>query len=145
MAGLEVTTSLSTEDDVPTLASIMTTAFAAVDAAYPLVWSSDAIHAAVAIKGLFTPLQREGRLTFKAMDGVKIVGFATWNLPKPNTPKKALDLGKGENKKPQSVPEIPGVNTKFLDEKMNAFKEASERDVEPSEDISNSPGFHSTI
>jgi hypothetical protein len=64
-----------------TLASIMTAAFSASDAAYQLIWSrpeaAEGIHDAVAVQGLFSPVQQEHRLTFKAMDGEKLVGFAT--------------------------------------------------------------------
>lgn len=132
-----ITTALAAEDDAPTLASIMTSAFSVSDAAYPLIWSSDKVHTDVAVYGLFTPVQQEHRLTFNALDGEKIVGFATWNLPDPNAPKKALQADKKDGaKSSKGLPEIPGVNTALWNLKENGLREASGRDVEPSEDMS---------
>ncbi|KAH9210871.1 hypothetical protein DL95DRAFT_392979, partial [Leptodontidium sp. 2 PMI_412] len=81
-----ITTQLATEDDAPALASIMTAAFSAADAAYPLIWGSAAegTHDMISIVGLFTPVQKPERVTYKAVDEEtqKVVGFATWTLPK---------------------------------------------------------------
>ena len=149
MAPPNIATVLATEDDAPLLASIMTAAFACSDAAYPLVWggAGDEVHDAVAIKGLFSPVQKETRLTYKAMDGNKMVGFITWNLPNPDAPLKAevnateskeKEEGK-EEKKASGLPEIPGVNTELWREKVDGPREAHHRDVEPSKDIRNVP------
>lgn len=143
-----MTTALAAEEDAPALASIMTAAFSASDAAYPLIWNGPAapkgIHDVVVIKGLFSPVQKEGRLTFKAMDGENIVGFATWTLPKSDTPRRTHV--EKRRMKPRSrtssvLPEIPGVSMALWSEMVDGLKEASDRDVELSEDICNSFPF----
>lgn len=63
-----------------------------------------------------------------------MVGFATWNLPKPDAPKKK-DRDVEEVKKSRGFPEIPGVKTELWNEKVDGPKEAYMRDVEESEDI----------
>lgn len=93
----------------------------------------------VALKGLFTPLQKEGRVTFKALDGEKVVGFATWNLPKPKVEEpitQSEDKGRGEKEgeKGAGLPQIPGVNTELWGEKVEGPKTFYYRDVEPSKD-----------
>lgn len=74
------------------------------------------------------------------------MGFATWRLPKPNAPKKALQVeDKGVDKKSRGLPNIPGVNTVLWGEKLDAAKEAAERDAEPSEDMGTFPSSLSNI
>jgi hypothetical protein len=70
MAPPSITTTLATEEDALRLASVMTAGFAASDVAYPLIWGSapEGTHDTIAINGLFTPVQKEGRVTFKAID-----------------------------------------------------------------------------
>jgi hypothetical protein len=138
MPAPNITISLATEEDAPTLASIMTSAFSVSDAAYPLIWGrvGDEVHANVSLKGLFSPVQRETRLTFKAVSGKEVVGFATWNLPKANAPKRT-EREVEEIKKSNGLPKIPGVNTDLWGEKINGPKEAYYRDFEESEDICN--------
>lgn len=129
---------LAEEADAASLASIMTAAFSASDLVYPLIWSSQAaagIHDIVAIKGLFTPVQRSLRTTYKAMDGDQIAGFATWALPDANAPKKTLSADAGEMKKSMGLPDIPGVNTTLWRRKQAGASAAAERDVELSEDM----------
>jgi len=136
MTNLDVTISLAAESDAPTLASIMTAAFVNSDAAYRLIWSSDATHTDVAVKGLFNPVQKAGRLTFKAMTGERLVGFATWELPKPNALEKEDSLEKvEETSNPRGLPDIPGVNTKLWNEKVNRPRAAYERDMDTSKDM----------
>lgn len=52
-----ITTTLATEKDAPQIASVMTSAFAASDAAYSLIWGSaeEDTHDKVSIFGLFSP------------------------------------------------------------------------------------------
>ncbi|PVH82281.1 acyl-CoA N-acyltransferase [Cadophora sp. DSE1049] len=77
---------LAAEDDAPVLASIMTAAFSTSDAAYPLIWGSapEGTHDTMSIVGLFSPVQKPDRVTYKAVDEdtKMVVGFATWGLPK---------------------------------------------------------------
>jgi hypothetical protein len=126
----QFTTRLGQECDVDTLSSIMTDAFAATDAAYPLIWGSAApgTHEMVATKGLFTPLQKEGQITDVAIDASseKIVGFATWELPKERVP----EGGKGGG-----MPDIPGVNMQLFNQKLGASRAARSRDVDPTKDF----------
>lgn len=106
------TTTLATDEDADDLASITTSAFSACDAAYPLIWAGagDDVHKSVAKKGLFTPVQTEYRKTYKAMDGDRIIGFATWNLPDPSAPAAG-------SRSRNTLPDIPGVNTRLWNEK----------------------------
>lgn len=84
----------ATEVDAPSLA------FSASDSAYPLIWGrdglGDATHDAVALKGLFSPVQSEGQVTHVAIVDCEaertVVGFARWMLPDP----KAVGNGKRE-------------------------------------------------
>lgn len=69
-----------------------------------------------------------------------MVGFATWDLPKPDAPKRKDRVAEEVNgtsgiKKSRDLPEIPGVNTELWGEKVDGPKEAHVRDVEESEDI----------
>lgn len=134
-----IITTLALEEDARALASVMTAAFSASDAAYPLIWAGpeapEGIHDEVAIKGLFSPVQQEHRVTFKATDGGKLVGFATWDLPKPNIPKKEVQVGKEGEDVPRGLPDIPGVNTILWSEKLDGPKEAADRDADLSKDI----------
>jgi len=134
MAPSNIIISLATEDDATTLASIMTAAFAASDASYPLIWPSDALHTEVATKGVFTPVQNQYRLTFKAIhsDSKQIVGFATWTLPEPQ---KEPELGTNKTSSFEELPVIPGVNMKLWREKLLGLREACDRDFVASEDM----------
>ncbi|KUJ12588.1 uncharacterized protein LY89DRAFT_688241 [Mollisia scopiformis] len=132
MVSPAITTTLATEEDAQTLASIMTSAFSASDAAYPLIWAGptapDGIHDIVAVKGLFSPVQKEDRLTFKAVDGERVVGFATWNMPKGNAAvRRKVEKG--------GLPNIPGVNVSLWSEKVEGLKDVADRDVEPGKDM----------
>jgi hypothetical protein len=82
----------------------------------------------VAVKGLLSPLQKEGQVTYVAVDtsSQKVVGFAMWNLPRQKIPAG----GKGEG-----MPDIPGVNIKLLDEKFNGTQKARSRDVDLTTDF----------
>ena len=141
-----ITTTLATEEDAPTLASLVTLGFSTSDAAYPLIWGGapEGTHDAVALKGLFTPVQNEGRVTFKALDGERLVGFATWNLPKPKVEivEKVEEAEKKEDKR-SGFPEIPGVNTELWGDKLDGSKRFYYRDVDPSKDICTLPVFYS--
>jgi len=128
-----ISISLATEEDAPALGSVMTAAFAASDAAYPLIWGSapEGTHDMIAVKGLFTPVQQEGRVTFKAVDEAngRLVGFSTWNMPKekkdePQTAEKAGGL-----------PPLPGVNLELWGEKVGGPRKFYDRDVDASKDI----------
>jgi hypothetical protein len=133
MAPPSITTTLATEEDASRLASIMTAGFAASDAAYPLIWRSapEGTHDTISVKGLFTPVQKEGRVTFKAVDETdKIVGFATWNLPKEKVSEKAVDGKKGGG-----LPPLPGVNIELWEDKSSGPKEFYYRDVDPTKDL----------
>lgn len=87
----------------------------------------------VAVKGLFSPLQKEGEITYVAVDtsSEKVVGFATWQLPKQNVPEKGNE---GER-----IPDIPGVNMKLWDEKLNGTQAARRRDLDPTKDFCKPP------
>jgi hypothetical protein len=99
---------LATDEDGPAMASVVTAAFAASDAAYPLIWGgvSKETHDMVVLKGMFSPVQREWRKTFKAVDeDGNVVGLATWTLPKPK-PAEGEEVKSGGG----GIPDIPGVN-----------------------------------
>lgn len=123
---------LGQDSDVGSLASIITAAFASTDHAYPLIWGAAApgTHEMVAVKGLFTPVQKEGKVTFVAVETStnSVVGFATWDLPKKKLPK----TGKGSGER---IPDISGVNMKLWEEKLRASEPARERDVDPTKDF----------
>lgn len=133
MTAPNISISLATEEDAPALASVMTAAFAGSDAAYPLIWGSagEGTHDMVSVKGLFTPVQKEGRVTFKAVDEAngKLVGFATWNMPKEKKeePKTAETAG--------GLPPIPGVNLELWGEKVGGPRKFFDRDVDAEKDI----------
>ncbi|KAE8453020.1 hypothetical protein EG329_012207 [Mollisiaceae sp. DMI_Dod_QoI] len=133
MSTSNVSISLATEDDASALASVMTAAFSACDAAYPLIWGSapEGTHEMLAEKGLFSPVQKEGRFTFKAVDETngKLVGFATWNMPK----EKVVGSQAGEQK--GGLPELPWVNMELWNEKTGRPKKFHDRDVDDSKDI----------
>jgi hypothetical protein len=140
---------LATEDDAPSLASVMTTAFASSDKAYPLIWGSakEGTHDMVTEKALFSPVQKEGRVTYKAVDtqSGRMVGFATWNMPKA---KVAMSETVGKEERKGWLPELPGVNMELWNEKAAGPKKFYERDVDPSKDIRTSPFisiFHLTF
>lgn len=125
---------LATEEDAPTLASIMTAAFSASDAAYPLIWGSapEGTHDMISVKGLFTPVQKEGRVTFKAVNTEdKIVGFVTWSLPKERKP----DDGSKGKEGSGGMPDLPGVNMGLWMEKLGGPKKLFERDVDKEKDM----------
>lgn len=131
-----ITTSLATDQDAPTLASIMTAAFAAGDATYPLVWGAapEGTHDNIVINGLYTPVQQEGRVTYKAVDkGTgELVGFATWSLPKVGSE----DQGKEKReKKDVGLPELPGVNMELWRLKFNGMRGFRERDIDATKDM----------
>jgi hypothetical protein len=85
----------------------------------------------ISVMGLFTPVQKEGRVTFKAVDETeKVVGFATWNLPKEKVPEKP-----GDRKKGGGLPPLPGVNIELWEDKSSGPKEFYYRDVDPTKDI----------
>ncbi|KUJ11994.1 uncharacterized protein LY89DRAFT_688477 [Mollisia scopiformis] len=134
MATSNISISLATEDDAQALASVMTAAFAASDAAYPLIWGSaeEGTHDAISVKGLFTPVQKEGRITFKAVDDVsgKLVGFATWNMPKekPVVPPQAAEKMGG-------LPPLPGVNLELWGAKVAGPRKFYDRDFDVYQDI----------
>ena len=80
-------------------------------------------------------------MTFKAVDGERLVGFATWNLPKPKAEEKVKeneDKRKGD-KKGGGLPEIPGVNTELWGDKLDGPKTFYFRDVDLSKDICTPP------
>jgi hypothetical protein len=137
MAPPNITTTLALESDAAALASILTAGFSASDVAYPLIWGSAApgTHDTVSVKGLFTPVQKVGRETYKAVDSVsgRIVGFATWNLPKEKAQGGAVGGG---------LPEIPGVNMELWTLKAEAMKGSYSRDVQVDKDMRTSPIFH---
>lgn len=137
-----ITTTLATEKDAPALASLITLGFSSSDSAYPLIWGSapEGTHNMVALKALFSPVQKEGRVTFKAVDGEKIVAFATWNLPEPRIELSANEVGaKTEGKGGDGLPEIPGVNMELWRDKLEGPKKFYHRDVDPSRDICQFP------
>lgn len=130
---------LAEEEDAPSLAEIMTAAFSASDAAYPLIWTAQAppgLHDDVALNAIFTPVQHRLRVTYKAMAGDRLVGFATWSLPDVNAPKKHARVEvQGDVNNIPTMPKIPGVEWDLWYLKQKDSQEAGKRDVEPSEDI----------
>jgi hypothetical protein len=104
----------------------MTTSFKASDAAYPLIWgkAAEGTHEAIAVKGIFSPVQIEGRVTYKAVDSTtgRIVGFATWKLASPKS--------EGEKKGDSGLPDLPDVNMKLWNEKAEGPEGSVQRDVE---------------
>jgi len=136
MVKSNINITLATEDDAPRLASLMTAGFASADAAFPLIWGSapEGTHDMVAEKGLFTPVQKEGRLTFKALHlNEKIVGFATWSLPKLEA------SGSLEEARKRGLPQLPLVNMELWEAKMVGPQEFYYRDVEQEKDMRISP------
>ncbi|KAF8862419.1 acyl-CoA N-acyltransferase [Acephala macrosclerotiorum] len=135
MSASTVSISLAAEDDASAIASITTAAFAACDAAYPLIWGSapEGTHDMIAEKGLFTPVQKEDRVTFKAVDDAsgKIVGFVTWNMPK----EKAVVSQTGKGKKGAGLPDLPGVNMELWGDKVAGPRQFYDRDVDVSKDM----------
>ncbi|KAL2074976.1 hypothetical protein VTL71DRAFT_8756 [Oculimacula yallundae] len=135
MSSTEFTTALATEDDGPALASIMTAAFSHSDAAYPLIWASadEGTHDRMCIMGLFTPVQKSDRVTYKIMDDEiqKAVGFATWTLPKESPESK--DRESQERK--GGLPSLPGVNIELWMDKVGGTRGFSERDVDKAKDM----------
>ena len=113
---MAITIVLAVESDAQTLASIMTTCFGASDAAYKITWGAEPgpkweMHNDFSVKGLFTPVQKEGRVTFKAVDeeSGKVVGFASWTMPKAAVPKVDAGELKEVVEKKKGPPVFPGV------------------------------------
>jgi hypothetical protein len=131
MVSSSITTTLALESDASTLASILTAGFEAGDAAYPLIWgvAPEGMHEDISVKGLFTPVQREGRVTYKAVDSTtgNIVGFATWTLPRPKVEE--------EEKKKGGLPDLPGVNMELWNDKAEGPKKSYYRDVQIDKDF----------
>lgn len=130
MAPSSITTALAEESDARTLASIMTAAFSASDTAYHLIWDGapEGTHDMMALKGLLSPVQKEGRITYKAVDeeSGKLVGFASWMMPR----KKIATGGGG------GMPDLPGVNMELWGEKLDGPRKSAERDEDPEKDLS---------
>jgi hypothetical protein len=81
-------------------------------------------------------------VTFKALDGERLVGFATWNLPKPKVETvEKVEEGEKKEDKGSGLPEIPGANTELWGDKLDGPKRFYYRDVDPSKDISTLPVF----
>lgn len=61
------------------------------------------MHDDFGLHGLFTPVQKPARVTYKAIseDG-EVIGFVTWSLPKGNVPEPKKSAGGG------GFPEMPG-------------------------------------
>lgn len=135
MSAFTFSISLAVEENASAIASITTAAFAACDAAYPLIWGSapEGTHDMIAEKGLFTPVQREDRVTFKAVDDAngKIVGFVTWNLPK----EKVVVSQTVEEKKEAGLPDLLGVNMELWGDKVAGPRQFYDRDVDVSKDM----------
>jgi hypothetical protein len=131
MAPYSIITTLATEDDAQSLSLLTTASFSASDAAYPLIWGSapEGMHDVACLKGLFTPVQKEGRVTYKAVDSTtgRIVGFATWVLPEPKI--------EGGEKKKEGLPDLPGVNMELWHETAEGLKWCYDRDVEVDKDL----------
>ncbi|KAK0100437.1 hypothetical protein ONS96_007714 [Cadophora gregata f. sp. sojae] len=131
MPPANITLQLASQDDAPALASVMTAAFSATDAAYPLIWGSapDETHDMMAVMGLFSPVQKPDRVTYKAVDeeAEKVVGFATWGLPKGKEGKSKNDEG--------GLPPIPGVNVELWMDKVRSTRIYSARDVDVEKDM----------
>ncbi|CZR59730.1 uncharacterized protein PAC_09624 [Phialocephala subalpina] len=135
MSASALSISLAAEEDASAIASLTTVAFAACDAAYPLIWGSaqEGTHDMIAEKGLFTPVQKEGRITFKAVDDAsgKIVGFVTWIMPK----EKVVVSQAGLGQKGIGLPDLPGVNMELWGEKVAGPRQFHDRDVDESKDM----------
>lgn len=131
MAPPSITTALALDSDASTLASILTAGFVAGDAAYPLIWGAapEGMHEDVSVKGLFSPVQKQGRVTYKAVDSTNgnIVGFATWTLPRPRV--------EGEEKEKGGLPDLPGVNMELWNDKAEGPKKSYYRDVQIDKDF----------
>lgn len=98
------------------------------------------MHEQLAVNGLFTPLQREDRVTYVAVDSDgKILGFATWTL----LGMKGDGGKKKEEKKEGGGMKLEGVNLRLLGEKMEGLSGAKERDVDGGKDLGNYPFFFS--
>lgn len=143
MSASSITTALATDDDAPVLASIITAAFSGSDAAYPLIWggAAEGTHDKVSVMGLFTPVQQEGRVTYKAVsESGEVIGFATWRLPKANSSEdvkvKAQSGTEGKKEDKGGLPDLPGVNMDLWKAKMNGMKEFRERDFDVKRDMS---------
>lgn len=138
MPPANITTRLTFEDDAAALASVMTAAFAHSDVAYPLIWgsASEGTHDMMSIIGLFTPVQRPDRVTYKAIDEEtqKIVGFVTWTLPKEEVREEE---GEGKKKKidENGLPRLPGVNVDLWMDKVGGTRVFSERDIDTKKDM----------
>ncbi len=96
-------------------------------------------------------MQRENRITYKAVAGEgeesTIVGFVTWNLPKPKKEELGGD-GKGEGqakKEKGGLPSLPGVNVDLWMQKVNGTRVFSERDLDPEKDMGEIPLFYPYI
>lgn len=135
MSASTVSISLAVEEDALAIASVMTAAFAARDAAYPVIWgaASEGTHDMIAAKELFTPVQREDRVTFKAVDDAsgKPVGFVIWTMPK----EKVVVSQPEEEKKGVGLPDLPGVNTELWREKLAGLGQYYDRDVDVTKDM----------
>ncbi|KAH7417660.1 hypothetical protein BKA64DRAFT_702424 [Cadophora sp. MPI-SDFR-AT-0126] len=135
MLPTNTTLQLATEDDASTLASITTAAFSTSDAAYPLIWGSapEGTHDTMCIIGLFSPVQKADRITYKAVDEdtQTVVGFATWSLPK--VLPKSEDGG--SKKEEGGLPPIPGVNVDLWVDKVRGTRVYSARDVDLEKDM----------
>jgi len=83
MAPPNITTALATDADAPAIALVMTSSFGATDAAFALIWGASPgpkweLHDKFLTDALFTPVQKEGRVTFKAVDeSGGLLGFST--------------------------------------------------------------------
>lgn len=88
------------------------------------------MHDKISIAGLFTPVQKEGRVTWKAVDeeNGRIVGFTTWSFPKSKVEGE-------EQKKGGAMPKWEGVNMNLFEEKIRGPKEAYFRDVDAERDM----------
>lgn len=128
---------LATDEDGPAMASVVTAAFAACDAAYPLIWGAapEGVHDMAVLKGMFSPAQLEWKRTFKAVDeNGKVVGLATWTLPKP----KPAD-GEEPKKGGGGLPDLPGVNMELWNAKNLDAGNFSKRDKDDYCDMGMTP------
>lgn len=156
-----ITISLATASDGPAIASLMTASFSASDAAFPLVWNSapEGTHDAVALEGLFTPVQKEGKVTWKATvrkgwsgngseqddkDGDRkeggkemIVGAAVWTMPREVEDGKQRGVGGGgqAGEGEGGLPDIPGANMSLWRETFNGLTRKPSEKVDKSKDI----------
>ncbi|RDW74166.1 hypothetical protein BP5796_07608 [Coleophoma crateriformis] len=128
MADPTISIQLASDADARHLAALMTAAFSASDAVYPLIWGKvdSKVHDLISERGLFTPVQKEGRMTYKAVDAEgMILGFATWTLP---TERKETKEGDG-------LPDLPGVNMELWTVKVLGMRQYSDRDVDVEKDM----------